>query len=250
MPRRKAPERGEDAPERRPIVSESEAEAVGNDTDAADVAAEATGHESVPVWLAVLVLALLLAVMGVGGWLLRGAFSGDRATDPVVLEVREWEERVNDSPEDAQAQLNLAFAYQKARRYRDALDRYDVVLRNDPRDTAALYNKGIIFLELEREDEAEETLWDVLEIDEGHVLASSALGEMYAARGHFRSLVAAVRPTVEAHPEAADLQYLMGLAYENLGREDWAESRYRLALKYVPELQKAKDGLARLGVEP
>lgn len=214
------------------------------------VPAAPEGHEPVPMWLAVLVLALLLAIMGVGGWLLRGAFSGDRATDPAVLEVREWEDRVSESPEDAQAQLNLAFAYQKARRYRDALDRYDMVLRNDPRNAAALYNKGIILLELDRDEEAEETLWDVLGIDEGHVLASSALGELYAARGHYRSLVKAVRPAAEAHPEAADLQYLMGLAYENLGRADWAEARYRLALKYVPDLQKAKDGLARLGVEP
>jgi hypothetical protein len=55
---------------------------------------------------------------------------------------------------------------------------------------------------------------------------------------------------VEQNESAADLQYLMGLAYENLGRADWSETRYRLALKYYPDMQEAKEGLERLGVEP
>ena len=115
-------------------------------------------------------------------------------------------------------------------------------------DTAALYNKGIVLLELGRDDDAEEVLWDVLEIDPRHVLAAKALGELYAERREYRSLVAAVRPVVEENPEAADLQYLMGLAYENLGRPDWAEARYRLALQYYPDMREAREGLERLGV--
>lgn len=212
-------------------------------------AAASTDKDVVPVWLAILVLVLLLAVMVAGGWLLRGVLGGG-TTDEAELEIREKRARVEAAPEDMHARLELAFAYQQAQRYREAIDNYDIVLAEDPRDTAALYNKGMIHLELDLEDSAEAHLWDVLEIDPGHVLAASALGEMYAERGHYRSLVEAVRPVVETNPSAADLQYLMGLAYENLGRADWAEARYRLALKYVPDMPEAHEGLERLGVQP
>lgn len=225
------------------------------DTDVGDVAptAATAGHddrETVPMWLAVLVLALLLAVMVVGGWLLRGAVSGDTPTDPVAIEIGRWEEEVRAKPDDMQAQLQLAFAYQKGQRYREALERYDIVLASFPNDTAAHYNKGIVYRELGLDDEAEKSFWDVLEISPAHELAASALGELYAERGHYQSIIVAVRPAVEAKPQAADLQYLMGLAYENTGRDDWAEARYRLALEYVPDLQDAKDGLERLGATP
>jgi tetratricopeptide (TPR) repeat protein len=146
--------------------------------------------------------------------------------------------------------LQLGYAYQQAERYDEALAEYDRVLEVHEDDTAALYNKGVILLVLSREDEAEVVLWDVLEIEPEHVLAAKALGEYYAEQGHYRSLVEAVRPVVEANESAADLQYLLGLAYENLGRTDWAEARFRLALKYYPDMVEANDGLERLGVEP
>jgi len=44
----------------------------------------------------------------------------------------------------------------------------------------------------------------------------------------------------------ADLQYLMGLSYEKLGNIGWAIERYKLALKYAPDLQLAVEGLDRL----
>ena len=56
-----------------------------------------------------------------------------------------------------------------------------------------------------------------------------------------------MRPVVQADPSLADLQYLMGLAYEKTGQTAWAKERYKLALKYTPDNQQAKDGLRRLG---
>lgn len=216
------------------------------ETEAAGAGTSGSDADAIPLWLAALVLVLLLAVMLAGGWMLRGAFDGS-STNESQLEIREKEARVEAAPEDMLARLELAFAYQQAQRYREAIENYDVVLAEDPRDTAALYNKGVIYIELDLEDRAEDHLWDVLEVDPGHVLAASALGRMYADRGHYRSLLEAVRPVVEVNPSAADLQYLVGLAYENLGRKDWAAARYRLALKYVPDMEEAREGLDRLG---
>ncbi|MHB9004561.1 MAG: tetratricopeptide repeat protein, partial [Coriobacteriia bacterium] len=143
----------------------------------------------------------------------------------------------------------LGFAYQRARRMDEALEQYEVVLEDAPDDTAALYNKGIVLQSTGRDDEAEEIWWQVLEIEPQHILAAKALGEMYAERREYRSLLEAVRPVVKENESSADLQYLTGLAYENLGRHDWASARYELALKYYPDMKEAREGLERIGRE-
>ncbi|MDA3937125.1 MAG: hypothetical protein PF636_09805 [Actinomycetota bacterium] len=211
---------------------------------------EPDSDDLVPTWLAVLVLVLLLAVVGFGGYLVRGLFSDDTVTTPQSIEIDRWEEAVRLDPADEAANLALGFAYQQDGQYDLALDHYDVVLRSSPLDMAANYNKGIVLLELGIDDAAEESLWNVLEANETHALAAKALGEYYATLGHYQSLIAAVRPAVVEHPEMADLQYLMGLAYENTDHPDWAEARYRYALEYYPDMQEARDGLERLGVQP
>lgn len=202
----------------------------------------------VPAWLAMLVLVLLLAVMGIGGYVIRGVISGNtRAATPEQKEIQAWRKAVGENPDDLQAHVQLGYAYQLADQYDRALEEYAFVIERDPKNTAALYNRGVSYLELKLPDKAEESFWDVLEVQPDHTLAAKTLGEMYAERGQYRSLLAAVRPVVEKNPQMADLQYLTGLAYENTGHPDWARARYKLALKYDPDMQRAKDGLKRLG---
>ncbi len=207
--------------------------------------------EMIPLWLAAVVLVLLLAVMGVGGYIIGAVMNDDGSpATPEEFEVARLQEIVADNPDDLNSVLQLGYAYQQAGKYDEAIAEYDRVLEVYEFDTAALYNKGVVLIELGRGEEAEEVLWDVLEFDDGHVLAAKTLGEYYAEKREYRSLVEAVRPVVEENESAADLQYLMGVAYENLDRADWAEARYRLALTYYPDMTEAREGLERLGVEP
>jgi tetratricopeptide (TPR) repeat protein len=199
----------------------------------------------VPVWLAVAVLFLLVAVVAVGGFIVRGLME-NRSNAPEQIAISTWEKAVAADPSDPNARLQLAYAYQRDRQFDKALDLYRQVLASDPKETAALYNMGAIYLELGLGKQAEVSLWKVLEIDPAHALAAKALGDYYASKGHYKSVVRAVRPVVQAQPSLADLQYLMGLSYERLGHPDWAKARYDLALKYAPDLKEARDGLRRL----
>lgn len=206
-----------------------------------------TDAQLVPTWLALLVLALLLAVVGVGGYVIRGFVAGDRrATTPEEVAIRQALKDVAEKPGSADAHLALGYAYQEDKRYDKALEEYSKVLKIDPQSTAASYNRGVIYAALQLDDKAEEAWWDVLAIDNTHELAAKRLGEMYAAKGQYRSLIRAVRPVVTAHPEMADLQYLMGVAYENTGKTDWALSRYRLAVKYAPDIRGGREAIKRL----
>lgn len=204
----------------------------------------------VPAWLAALVLVLLLAVVGVGGYAIRGFVAGDRRVESVEqAEIDKWRKEVKAEPLDLDARLQLGYAYQLAGRYDNALKEYGFIIERDPKNTAALYNRGVSYLELDLQDKAEEAFWDVLEVRNDHALAAKQLGELYAERGQYKSLLKAVRPVVEAHPQMADLQYLTGLAYERTGHPDWALARYRLALEYSPDMPEAREGVVRLGGE-
>lgn len=202
----------------------------------------------VPAWLAVLVLVLLLAVVGVAGYTIRDLMSGrERAVDVTETAIVRWESEVKADPDDTQARLQLGYAYQEAGRYDKAVEQYNRVLVKEPTNTGALYNIGVVYLRMDLDDKAEQAFWKVLEVTPDHVLAAKALGDIYAERGQYRSLLRAVRPVVQQHPEIADLQYLTGLAYEKLNHPDWAKARYRLALKYAPDYVKAREALTRLG---
>lgn len=212
-----------------------------------DSSAEVAQDQLVPGWLALLVLVLLLAVVGLGGFIVRGLVTGEHPRNPQDSAVLTARAAAAKQPGNVDALRELAFAYQQAKRYDQALSTYDRVLKLAPKDSASLYNKGVIYLALNVDDKAEETLWDVLENEPTHVLAAKALGDYYASKGQYRSVLVAVRPVVKAKPDMADLQYLMGLAYEHTGHPAWAKARYKLALRYVPDYKQARDGLARLG---
>lgn len=205
-------------------------------------------EQLVPVWLAVLVLVLLLAVVGVAGYMIRGRFTDSRPRTVEDIAVEAKQKAVAAKPSDPRAHLDLGFAYQQDGRLSDAIAEYRLVLKADPKNTAALYNEGMVYFQLNDPKKAEELLWDVLNVSKTHVLAAKALGDHYASKGQYRSLVVAVKPAADARPDMADLQYLMGLAYEHLGHKDWAAERYRSALKFVPDMPEARDGLKRLGV--
>jgi len=201
----------------------------------------------VPGWLAMLVLLLLLAVVGVGGLVVRGTVQERAASDPTAAAISRYEGEVEANPADNGARLNLAYAYQQATRYDEAVEQYDKILQRDPKDLASLYNKGVIAA-AQGDKKAAAGWWaKVLEADPTHALAAKSLGEYLASEGRYRALVDAVGPAAEASPSLADLQYLMGLGYEKMGDAARARERYRAALLYSPEMTEARIGLKRVG---
>lgn len=194
-------------------------------------------------WLIVAVVVGSLAAVAV---IVAVITSGPPAEPP---QVERWRLEVERNPNDMAARLQLGFAYQAAGDNEQALAEYDAVLKQEPRNTAAIYNRAVVLRESGEDKLAEEAFWDVLEIEPEHVGAAAQLGRYYASRNEYRSVLAAVRPVVGVHPESAELQYLTGLAYENLGERSWAIARYRLALKASGDMVEARQGLQRLGVE-
>lgn len=200
----------------------------------------------IPVWLVLLVVGLLFAVVALGEYALRASRTGPAVT-PQSTAVSAAEQAVRQRPEDLEAMLSLGYAYQQAGRYADALEEYDRVLSRDPGALAARYNRGVVLLELGRDDDAEAALAALLADEPTHVLAAKALGERYVGSERYAEALDILAPVVAASPTYADLQYLAGLSAEQLGRNDEAVSYYRGALTYAPDMTDAREGLTRLG---
>ncbi|MDO9556435.1 MAG: tetratricopeptide repeat protein [Coriobacteriia bacterium] len=201
-----------------------------------------------PRWFVFLVLILMLALAGLGGYVVRGLMVDKDAVTPDDA-VADWEQKVTEDPDDLDSHLSLGFAYQQDKEYDKALEQYDQVLAKEAGNTAALYNKAVIYMETGQPKLAEETYWDVLEVVPDHVLAAKALGEYYMSKEQYKSALVALELVVEKRPEFADLQYLAGVCYEKLGRTADAIERYREALRYAPDFIDARDALTALGVQ-
>jgi tetratricopeptide (TPR) repeat protein len=161
--------------------------------------------------------------------------------------VREIQKEVDADPTDLAMRLQLAYAYQEDGRFEDALREYEQVLMLESEDTAALYNKGVVLLELGRDQEGEDALIMVLGIASDHVLAAKTLAQHYLDSDEPGAALAVIEPIVAEREEYADLQYIGGAASEALGRVDDAVAYYMRALKYAPDLVEARNGLERLG---
>ena len=182
------------------------------------------------------------------GFVIRGLVTRDqRPISRQEIEIRTWTQRVSANPNDPNTHLGLGYAYQSDGRYDKALEQYAIVLKSEPDNTAALYNRGNIYFKLGIGDRGEKSMWEVLKVDPTHELAAKALGDYYAGKGQYKSLIVAVRPAADAHPELADLQYLLGMANEKLGDRAAASRYYQLAVKYAPDLTEAQEGLKRVG---
>lgn len=173
-----------------------------------------------------------------------------RTSERPSTRVQQLTKRIDQNPKDPRARVELGFLYESEGRLDLALKQYNGALALQPRNTAALYNRGRIYLISGLDDKAEEAFWDVLEVDPDHVQASIFLGKIYVKRNQFRSLDVAVRPVADRNPHVAQLQYLAGLAAERAGNGGEAVIRYKRALLDDPDLVEARDGLDRLGVVP
>lgn len=202
-------------------------------------------HRRVPLWLAASVVGLAIAAMVLAGMLIRLRIIDD-AGDAPDARIRQLEVAVaRDATPDTL--LELGYEYRKAGRNRDALRIERRVLQLDKGNVAARYHIGAILIEQGEEAEAERILWEALDFDRTHAMSAKALGELYARRGKYKSLLEAVEPAASASPQLADLQYLLGLGKEKTGDTAGAAAAYENAVQNDPGFEDAWTALDRVG---
>ncbi len=198
----------------------------------------------VSVWLGLFVIILLALVLILSALLIRVSLQPSTSGPNVVTELLEAQAR---DTKDPAVLVELGFEFRKRGLLDKALEAFQRALALDPRNVPALYHEASVLLEMGKPVKAEEVYWTVLEIEPTHAQTAKALGELYASRGQFRSLLVAVKPAAEANPALADLQYLLGLGLERAGDRRAAARAYWNALERDPSLTEAREGLDRVG---
>jgi anaphase-promoting complex subunit 6 len=104
----------------------------------------------------------------------------DRPHDAATMFIKALEvaEYIGAEPQAwVSARTNLAHAYRRAKKYHEALDEFDEVLRQGGKDAAIFSAKGLIVMELGRPEEAVEVLHQALAISPQDPIATELLNK-------------------------------------------------------------------------
>jgi tetratricopeptide (TPR) repeat protein len=200
----------------------------------------------VPVWLAVLVVALLVAVIAAITAAVLIDMRRSHMSPAGKAQVDLWLARAQSAPDNPAVHVGLGYAYVQAGRLSQGLREYDRALELSPGDPSALYNKGDVMLRLGRTADAVAAFREAIERAPTSELPAKALGDHYLSTGQWQPLLDSVKAAADAHPDLADLHFLVGRAYEGLGDPTQAAVYYNQALKFAPDLADAQAGLRRV----
>ena len=178
------------------------------------------GSRSVPVWLALAVIA---------GWLT--GLRNEVYRDPLTL----WSDTVAKQPENMRAQLNLGTALTEAGRLEEAREHFATAVQLFPNNAEAHYGFGNILLRLNQPAEAVEQHAAAVRLKpdyaEAHYVLGTALlriGRAEDAREHFET-------ALRLRPDYADVHHTLAGMLAMTGRVTEALEHYETALRLQPD---------------
>ncbi|HMN51418.1 MAG TPA: tetratricopeptide repeat protein [Xanthobacteraceae bacterium] len=164
--------------------------------------------------------------------------------------IADYNQALTLDPQYAVALSNRGNAYYAKRDYRRAIDDYSAALRINPRHAPALVGRGNAYDQQKNTDQALKDYSDAIRANRDYVTGFLNRGRIYLDRRDFISALSDFSDAVRLDPKHAIAHQGRGLANEGLGRRNEAVTDLRQALRLDPKLQRARDALRRLGVEP
>lgn len=133
------------------------------------------------------------------------------------------------------------------RKHRIALQYYNNALRLQPGSTEALYNRGLLFQNMGKLENATEDYNHILKIDKTYSSAYFNLGYMdLAYKNDYTSAINHFTDAIRSNNQYVEAFYNRGVALELSGNEQAAIKDYREAIKIVPTYKLAVDKLKKL----
>lgn len=139
------------------------------------------------------------------------------------------------------AEAERAFA---TRRYDEAEQKYQEVLRMDEQNPVSLANLAAIQLELQKLPEAEANLKKALAIDANDPYALSLMGMLRFQQGNFEQALDALSRSAQLDPKNAEAQNYLGITLSQQGQRAAAETALRKAIALNPNYAGAHHNLA------
>jgi superkiller protein 3 len=150
---------------------------------------------------------------------------------------------LQDGKGDADSYFRQALEYQRAGRYKEAVELYQRVIRLSPNAEGAYYNMGLAYASLGQLQEALAAFRQTVNIDPKHYQAYWGAGNVYLAAKQYADAASAYEHSVGINPNFAD-------GYVGLGNARFSQRQYREALgEYNRALQlEPNNGFAYRGL--
>ena len=146
----------------------------------------------------------------------------------------------------------FALIYQSNEKYDQAENEYLAAIREDPQNTNLQFNLGLFQVHVKKYDNALETFENILKNNNEYLNACYQIGKIGAISGknHDRAEQCLKKylqnKPAENSPSLAWAHYRLGMVYENKVRKDLARHEYKAALKLDAEHEKAKKALEKI----
>ena len=156
-----------------------------------------------------------------------------------------WKDSVEKSPDKYRPRFQLAFAYYEAGDYGNAIEQFQKVAELRSPTFDLLVDWALAYDAQESSDQALDKMKQAAGIERSaHVY--SQIGMIYGKMGKYPEALDALDTAQQLNPRFAMTYYTRGNVYEAQGNRTQAAEEYRQALARDPQLQVARDALARV----
>lgn len=132
----------------------------------------------------------------------------------------------------------------REKKYEEAVQEYDQILRMEPKNLRALLVLGLTYAQIGKFDRAVEFTKKASELDPAGYVPYYNLGLIYASNQELDKALDALNQALKINPESYVAEYQRGLVYSAQGAHDKAAESYKRVLELNPYFEKARIALA------
>lgn len=134
-----------------------------------------------------------------------------------------------------------ALALLEERRFAEAVNSFSELIALNPELTGAYGNRGLAYLNLGLDEEAENDFQTVLQIDPEDAMGHTMLAEVARYRGNFEETLARVADALEVNPDEPQAHFIRGWLFARAGQFEMAAEDLTRFLELSDENDDAAD---------
>ena len=142
----------------------------------------------------------------------------------------------------------LAQIYEKEGGQRKAVDEYAQAIDINKKDYDSYYKVATLLTDLDKKDEAEQMLVNLLSKKPDYIEATIALGDLLIEKEDFKEAVNVYSEAIKLNPTSFDLNYNLGIVYTMLNDFQSAKMYYEKAAELNSIIYNTKYSLAEIAL--
>ena len=202
--------------------------------------------------LRVVIAALVVATLAVGGWFGYTVYRDRLAAEdtvPALRLARTLRTQIKANPNDAVLRVRLGEALGAAGKSQEAIEQFNAALKISPKHTGAFMDLGILAMSNHRDEEAKGYFKKVIELTEGSDMADTNqrrelalhnLGVLSYQQKDYEGAIGYFKAALRIRGDASDTYVYLAQSLEAIGQVQDAESAVSVAIRFDPNFAQAR----------